>query len=142
MRLYLVVSLGWVACVGCAGGKVEPAAGRERVTLEWVEFVHGGTIADGDQVFAEDGSLYDSHAVTVEAGWRIAVAMESNDFIPFLMLTDSSDAVVARSSGADEPDGDTDLSYRAPADGTYIILANTLQPGGRGAYTLSVTAGP
>lgn len=111
--------------------------------LEPVDRTIEGRLEEDDPRHAVDGSFYDEVRFDAERGWRIEVEMSSDELDPFLQLrfVGSSDADFLRQNDdIDETTTTARISLRAPRRGTYIVWANSYQPGQTGAYTLTIRA--
>ncbi|TVQ15313.1 MAG: CHAT domain-containing protein, partial [Leptolyngbya sp. DLM2.Bin27] len=98
-----------------------------------------GVLEEGDGVL-DDGSLYDAHTFTGQAGQTVAITLESIEFDTFLLLRDSEGNELARNDDIDA-DGYNYHSFIAltlPADGTYQVWANGRDAASRGRYRLTV----
>lgn len=87
-----------------------------------------------DSTYA-DGFVYDGRA-----GEQITITMRSNDFDAWLVVDDPNGPLHEHN---DDGAGGTDamLTVTLPHNGRYIILANVVQKGTMGRYTLTLTSG-
>ncbi|MEO1400471.1 MAG: PPC domain-containing protein [Cyanobacteria bacterium J06635_1] len=89
----------------------------------------------------DDNSLYDLYRFTGEAGQQVTITLSSPDFDAYLFLVDPDGNKLAEN---DDIDGSTDasLTVNLPVSGEYMIVANSYDAAGFGAYTVTVTAAP
>lgn len=88
-----------------------------------------------------DGSRYDSYVYLGRRGEKIQITLESGAFDAFLMLFQAGESSAQKLAQDDDGAGGTNaqISYVLPADGAYIIVANSFGANGTGAYSLRVT---
>ncbi len=93
-----------------------------------------GTLSASDPV-AADSSHYDEWSLTGRAGERIAITLRSPAFDAWLQVyhPGGSFQISDDDSAGDRAAG---VIFTFPADGTYIVRANSLQKRETGAYTL------
>ncbi|HEX2091401.1 MAG TPA: PPC domain-containing protein [Longimicrobiaceae bacterium] len=100
-----------------------------------------GRLQDSDPK-ADDDSFYDLYSYTGRAGEQIVITLRSGDFDAYLAFAPESEGFgeFGRSETDDDGAGGTDacLEITLPADGTYLIRANSLRAGETGEYTLQV----
>ena len=85
-------------------------------------------------------AYYEEWAISATSGQRIVVTMESDDFDPYLMVLSDDGLEIA--SDDDGGDGlNARLEFRAPATGTYTILATTATAGETGRYRIRLEVG-
>lgn len=98
-----------------------------------------GTLADSDLQLPE-GEFVDEYTINLEAGTRISIRMNSEDFDTYLIFldadaetpqVDNDDFGGARNSGID---------IEVTTTGLVVIGATSYGSGETGAYTLTVTA--
>lgn len=115
-----------------------PRPGRIRIgqTLQ-------GRLATNDGE-AEDGSTYDAFTVRLEAGERIAIDLNSDDFDPVVRIGRAGGPFSELSMNDDGSDTGLNarLLFTAPEAGEYLIRATALGGSGEGAYSLAVAEGP
>ncbi|MBX3250810.1 MAG: hypothetical protein KF901_26765 [Myxococcales bacterium] len=112
-------------------------------TLEPVDRTIEGRLDEDDARHPVDGSFYDEHRFDADRGWRVVVEMRSEELDPFLQLrlVGSGDGDFLRQNDdVDETTTTARISLRAPRRGTYVVWANSHQPGQIGAYTLTIRA--
>lgn len=99
-----------------------------------------GTISSTDSVMG-DGSNFDEWRFTAKARRRYKILMRSDAFDAFLALGKGRGSAWDQIATDDDGGGDSNaqLMFVAPADGEYIVRANTLNSGQRGDYTLALT---
>lgn len=99
-----------------------------------------GTISSTDSVMG-DGSNFDEWRFTAKARRRYKILLRSDAFDAFLALGKGRGSAWDQISTDDDGGGNSDaqLMFVAPADGEYIVRANTLNSGQRGEYTLALT---
>lgn len=86
----------------------------------------------------EDGSWFEDYRFSARAGQRLRASMRSGDFDSFLAWGPAGEW---EQLGADDDGGDgTDarLDFEIPADGDYVLRANSLSAGESGAFTLAL----
>ncbi|MFN0119436.1 MAG: S8 family serine peptidase, partial [Blastocatellia bacterium] len=102
-----------------------------------------GRLESGDCQLA-DGSSADLYSFTGTAGQRVAISLESTQFDAYLLLRDPGGIIIEQ-----DDDGGGGFNARIPAangtlvlpvSGTYTIIANSLNAGETGTYTLRLTA--
>lgn len=100
-----------------------------------------GTLESSDDVHPADQSNYDPYEFQAKEGWNIVIRMTSTEFQPFLQLRmkDQGDDGMVQQAGEA---GTTSLNHVAHQTGTYVVWANSNQPGETGAYTLLIGANP
>lgn len=84
-----------------------------------------------------DNSYFDVYYVALAAGQQVTVTMRSGAFDTYLSIG-AHGASEAAETNDDIEEGNTDsrVIYTAPSAGTYVIIANSLESGQTGAYTL------
>jgi len=99
-----------------------------------------GTISTTDSVMG-DGSNYDEWRFTAKARRRYRIVMKSEAFDAFLAIGKGRGSSFDQSATDDDGAGGSDaqLMFVAPADGEYVVRANTLSSGQHGEYTLALT---
>jgi hypothetical protein len=91
-----------------------------------------------------DSSHYDIWSYQGRRGERIQITLESTDFDAYLMLGREVDGRLDSLGRDDDGGGDSNarITIELPADGGYIVLANSFRPRQLGAYTLRVESQP
>lgn len=99
----------------------------------------GGSLTTSD-ILREDNTYTDAFFYQGQAGEQITITMRSRDFDAWLIIDDPNGPMHEYD---DDSAGGTDaqLTVTLPHDGRYIILANVVQAGATGSYTLTVTRG-
>lgn len=141
MRITLATAFVLAASAACSRTPIEPVSQQ-----------HTGTLEDGDALYHEDQSYYDEYTFEADAGMKIVITMNSDDFDAFLHLEGPQ-----RFSMFNDDFGESTnsrIEIEAPSKGTYTVLANSLwaphecepeTPGGEptctfsGAYSLNIT---
>lgn len=99
---------------------------------------HESTLAASDPTFP-DNSHFQVWRFSARAGQDLAVSLESRDFDAVLMLVHadggSEQPMQMELAEGDEP---ARLAVRIPADGDYLIVANTLQARRTGRYAVTL----
>lgn len=95
-----------------------------------------GTLATGDQV-RDDDSWYDGWSLELEEGERVVIALASPDFDTYLTLVSPTGRTF---NNDDDGEGGTDSRLDMVVDeaGRWTVVANSLNPGDTGAYSLTV----
>jgi hypothetical protein len=90
-----------------------------------------------------DSSHFDQWTYDGRQGERIQITLESPEFDAYLILGRQGGAGIESVAEDDDGAGETNARITAelPADGTYLILANSYAEGATGAYTLRVERG-
>lgn len=96
-----------------------------------------GTLTRGDEKI-DDGSYADAYRFTARRGQKVLITLDSKDFDAFLHLGRENNGRWEELDTDDDGGGETDsrIEFSLPADGEYVIRANTLQEGETGDYTL------
>jgi hypothetical protein len=132
--------------------QVKGSAGTLARKIEHWKLEHGellpldrvahGELDDGDASHPSDDSKLDAWSVTAKAGELLTVRMTAG-FRSFLFVTRADAPLdvldVASASKSGEPIA---LSFELPADGEYLVVANSADPSKRGAYTLEARLEP
>ncbi len=102
-----------------------------------------GQLSNGDCTLS-DGSYIDLYSFNATAGQQIAINLNSTAFDAYLLLIDPNNNLIAQDNNggggtnARIPAGSGYLSL--PVTGSYTILANSLQAGETGSYSLTLSA--
>lgn len=88
-----------------------------------------------------DGSRYDRYFYNGRRGDRIQVTMESGDFDAFLLLFRAGASGAEKLAEDDDGAGGSNaqITYEIQESGTYIVVANSYDASGSGAYTIRLT---
>ena len=97
-----------------------------------------GNLGPGASVLPSDGSFYREHRFQGREGQAITISLQSRDFVPFLIVVDPGDRVIAQSQDISQNSSSSEVSLTLPASGDYRIIANSYAPDGTGQYTLTV----
>lgn len=100
-----------------------------------------GELKQGDEVL-DDDSFADSYSFRGRGGQSVTITLTSADFDAYLAFGRLVDGAYASLDSDDDGAGGTNSRIDAtlPADGEYIVRANTLFKNKTGRYTLLVTA--
>jgi len=87
-----------------------------------------------------DSSHYDQWTYDGRAGEKIRITLESSEFDAFLLLAREAGGRIEMLGQDDDGAGGTNaqISAELPADGTYLVLANSYGADGAGSYSLRV----
>ncbi|MEO6332146.1 MAG: caspase family protein [Gemmatimonadaceae bacterium] len=101
-----------------------------------------GTLETTDPQFP-DKSHYDQWTYDGKQGEQIQITLESSAFDAYLLLGRQNGESVEPIEQDDDGAGGTNarISVALPADGTYLVMANSFGEGATGAYTLRVDRG-
>lgn len=91
---------------------------------------------------AGDGSYYDVYRFSGQAGQRVIIELKSRAFDAYLTLTPADSDERMRTD--DDSGGGTNARIAAtlPEKGEYLILANSVEKGETGRYSLSLSTRP
>jgi serine protease Do len=98
-----------------------------------------GQLGRGSNVLPVDNSFFDLYTFEGRAGQRIQIEMASPEIDSFLILIDPNGNEVAQD---DDSGGGSNARIVAtlPADGSYLLMANSYQAGQAGTYSLHAQA--
>ncbi|HBB35334.1 MAG TPA: serine protease [Cyanobacteria bacterium UBA8803] len=98
-----------------------------------------GRLGRGSNVLPVDNSFFDLYAFQGRAGQRLQIDMTSRDIDSYLILLDPNGNDLAQD---DDSGGGMNarIAITLPADGTYLLIANSYQAGQAGPYNLRVQA--
>lgn len=98
-----------------------------------------GELASGDPTL-DDDTYYDVWRFRGQAGHVYRVTLRSGDFDAYLAVGSSAEGACSDCQSDDDGAGGTDsqVEFRAPADGSYEIRANSLAAGETGRYTVEL----
>jgi hypothetical protein len=96
-----------------------------------------GTLGAGNPTLS-DNSPFEAWYLEGRAGERIVITMRSTAFDAYVHIGRQGDRAFLAND--DDSGGNTDaqLSFTIPANGTYVIVANTFAAGASGSYRLEV----
>jgi serine protease Do len=97
-----------------------------------------GFLGQGASVLPSDGSLYQEHIFYGEAGQRVTVTMESNEFDTYLILIGPNDQVIEQNDDIGPNNYNSSITVTLPATGNYRAIANSYDATGRGRYSIRV----
>lgn len=102
-----------------------------------------GTLSASDPSFEERGAFH-VYRLEAAAGARFNITLRSDDFDAYLWVARSVSGLTESIVSDDDSGGDTDsrLRFRAPAAGTYLVVAQALAKDTHGTYTLLVEEAP
>jgi hypothetical protein len=126
---------------GSAGAYALRVRSRGRPAAVGLEIRAGetrtGRLESGDRRM-DDDSFYDDYHYYGRANEELVIAMESADFDTYLAIGRMEGGSFIPIESNDDGAGGTDsrLELTLPDTGTYVIRANSLYGGSRGAYTL------
>jgi hypothetical protein len=89
----------------------------------------------------DDDSYFEAWYVSGRAGERITVTMRSDAFDAFLLVGRQGASEILDSNDDDGGGTDARVTLELPADGDYVIIANSLTERQTGEFTLTVTTG-
>jgi hypothetical protein len=119
------------------------AAAAARPALALTEIGVGdpvaGALATSD-ARANDNSYFDPYVYHGHAGERLVITLRSSAFDSYLSYGTLTGGRFSAIASDDDSGGGSDsrLEVTLPADGDYVIRANSLQPNATGSYTLQV----
>jgi hypothetical protein len=108
-------------------------------TSEAVEIVEAGILQEGDETIPNDGSFYDSFPIEGSAGDSFTITLESSEFDTFLAIMDGDGNIIEQNDDISEKDSNSRLEITLPGNGTYSVIVNAYDKGGKGNYVLKVT---
>jgi len=99
-----------------------------------------GSLGRGSNVLPVDNSFFDLYAFEGRTGQRVQIDMMSREIDSYLILIDPNGDEVAQD---DDGGGGSNSRIVAtlPADGTYLLMANSYQAGQAGGYSLQAQVG-
>ena len=112
-----------------------PAVSRNSVLLEKTE---RGILEVGDKTIPNDGSLYDSYPLEGNAGDSFIITVESQDFDTFLAIMDGTGEIIEQNDDISDRNSNSRVTVTLPDNGTYNVIVNAYDKGGKGNYVLTV----
>ena len=103
-----------------------------------------GRLTSGDAE-DEDGKTFDAYAFRANAGDRVAVLLEADDFDPLVRIGRMVNGAFVQSAENDDGAGkglNSYLVFTAPQAGEYVIQVSSVSSGAEGGYRLSLEQGP
>jgi len=97
-----------------------------------------GMLGPSSQVWPEDNSLFQEYQFYGTQGQTVTITMESSEFDTYLMLFDENWQIIAQNNDTSPQVTDSTLVLTLPYTGTYRVIANALDDGGRGQFQLTV----
>lgn len=96
---------------------------------------------DAEDPVSDDGAHYESHTVTLGEDDKLLVTMKSENFDTYLTLKAPDGQIVETNDDGDYEKTGTNSALEHDADqaGVFTILATSLYPESRGAYTIEIT---
>lgn len=98
-----------------------------------------GRLGPGSNVLPVDNSFFDVYAFEGRAGQRVQIDMRSREIDAYLILLDPDGNEVAQDDdGGGGPN--SRIVATLPANGTYLLMANSYDAGQAGSYSLQAQA--
>ncbi len=97
-----------------------------------------GILEVGDKTIPNDGSLYDSYPLEGKAGDSFIITLESQDFDTFLAVMDQAGEIIEQNDDISDRNSNSRLQVTLPSNGTYNVIVNAYDKGGKGRYVLTV----
>jgi hypothetical protein len=97
-----------------------------------------GRLDNSSNILPADNSFYNAYFFEGQSGQEVVIAMQSNQFNPYLILLTSNGTPLAQDGNSGV--SSSRLAVTLPDSGTYIILANSFAPGEIGDYRLELAA--
>lgn len=117
----------------------EVAAANTVKPAQVAEIIESGVLEEGDEVVPNDGSFYDSFPLEGSAGDSFSISLESQDFDTFLAVMDPEGNIIEKNDDLNEQTSNSRLEITLPESGSYSVIVNAYDQGGKGKYTLKVT---
>jgi hypothetical protein len=97
-----------------------------------------GELDEEDPTMDADGSFYEEWTFEGRSGQRVRIRMASRDFDTYLSVGREQEGEFREIGNNDDGDEGTDsmLEVTLPADGQYVVRANSYSAGETGSYTL------
>ncbi len=150
LAILFLAGVSVLACTADSGKKKGSVSKAELVSAITVASKAGptslalGTGANGALDASDptlpDSSHYDQWTYDGRAGEKIKITMKSAAFDAYLLLARQNGQGVENLVQDDDGAGGTNarISFELPADGTYLVLANSFEKDAAGAYTLVI----
>ncbi|HEX2205738.1 MAG TPA: PPC domain-containing protein, partial [Longimicrobium sp.] len=101
-----------------------------------------GTLAQNDPAMSNRGR-FKVYRFEARKGDRLVATLSSRDFDPYLTLARSVGGITEEIESNDDADGpDSRIRFTVPADGGYLLVAQSLEAEGLGGFTLSLHQPP
>ena len=135
-----VMALALVAPMVPGVGTVRSAVAQSQATAGSFEpLTFTGELNSDSLRLSEDGSFYQVHEFSGEAGQTLVIEMVSEDFDTFLFLLDASGTPIAQN---DDSEGtNSRIAVTLPGTGRYTVIANSFSAGETGRYQLMIREG-
>ena len=104
-----------------------------------LENVERGSLEEGDNVIADDGSFYDSYPLEGKAGDSFTIYLESDEFDAFVALIDDKGNIIEQNDDISEENSNSRIRVTIPENGAYNVIVNAYDEGGQGKYVLTVS---
>jgi hypothetical protein len=103
-----------------------------------------GTLRDSDPKMISGLGPFHTYRLEATAGDRLVLTLRSGAFDAYLGILHPVGGIHELMATDDDSGGGSDarLRWTVPATGSYIVVAQSLEPNGRGGYTLSVDRAP
>lgn len=140
MRGRMIMGALVAASVGLVASRAE---GQEGMRPLRVGETVSGTLTAQDPRFSSRGA-FQAYRLEAKAGTRYVIAMRSSAFDAYVWVARAVGGLTEELAADDDGAGGTDarLRFRAPAAGTYLIVAQSIEAGALGAYELRVDEVP
>lgn len=131
------VAAAWLACMAAT-----PARAQQQPVIRPGQTVTG-TLAATDPRLSEHGA-FRVYRFDARRGDRLTATMRSPDFDAYLTVARTVSGLTDVLKTDDDHGGNTDarLRFTAPADGSYLLVAQSLAEDGVGGYTLMLEPTP
>ncbi|WP_139276414.1 CHAT domain-containing protein [Spirulina major] len=125
----------------CQGMELEPEFPQEWLLAQdspqREPLVFEGQLSEESRVFDLDGSYFNVHTFTGQAGETLKIDLVSDEFDALVILLDPDSNNIAQNNDGGENEN-ARLVITLPADGEYSILANSYQAGEVGEYQITL----
>ncbi|MEZ6235215.1 MAG: pre-peptidase C-terminal domain-containing protein [Phycisphaerales bacterium] len=102
--------------------------------------VERGSLRRGDREL-NTGEYYDEYEIRVEAGQRLIVNLESDDFDTYVIVFSPDDEQFENDDAEGGDSTNSSIEVDADATGTYRVLVTSYEAGETGRYTLEMELG-
>ncbi len=103
-----------------------------------IEKTERGALEPGDKTIPNDGSFYDSYPLEGKAGDSFVITLESQDFDTFLAVMDKDGNIIQQNDDVSDQNSNSRLKVTLPYDGTFNVIVNAYDEGGKGKYVLTI----
>ncbi|MDJ0681655.1 MAG: pre-peptidase C-terminal domain-containing protein [Xenococcaceae cyanobacterium MO_167.B52] len=114
------------------------SSGSVSLNPNLIEKTERGILEVGDKTIPNDGSLYDSYPLEGKAGDSFIITVESQDFDTFLAIMDQTGEIIEQNDDISDRNSNSRLKVTLPNSGTYNVIVNAYDKGGKGKYVLTV----